>query len=115
MRTIVEFVERGDDLPLLRFYVHHAPHRRQHHRVIAMYRDELVTAAKAAKIEIPIRRPIAVSVLFIDPSSPDLDNLLMALFRALDGTSHSKPTVLQDDGLIFSLEKVAKFYPEQKK
>lgn len=118
MRTIVEFRERIGDLPLLQFYIHKAPHRRageKHHRVIVEYRDELVAAAKAAGVKVPIDVPVAVSVLFIDPSSPDLDNLVMALFRAIDGTSHSKPTVLRDDGLIHCLEKVAKFYPDNRK
>lgn len=115
MRCIVEYIERGDDLPLLRFYIHHAPHRRQHWKVIAQYRDELTAAAVAAKIPIPIKRSIALSVLFIDPSSPDLDNLVVALFRAIDGKSHHKPTILKDDGLIETLEKVGKFFPESKK
>lgn len=115
MRTVVEFVERENDLPLLRFYIHNAPHRRQHHRSIAVYRDELVAAAKAAKISIPIKFPVALSVLFIDPVSPDLDNSIVCLFRAIDGTSHAKPTILKDDGLVFCLEKVSKYYPETKK
>lgn len=115
LRTIVEYVERENDLPLLRFYIHNAPHRRQHHRSIAVYRDELVAAAKASNIAIPITVPIAVSALFINPLSPDVDNLVCALWRALDGTSHSKPTVLKDDGLIHAIERTAKFYPETKK
>lgn len=114
MRIIAEFIQRKDDLPLLRFYIHNAPHRRQHYRVIAEYRDELVAAAKASKISIPICRPIGLWALFINPTSCDLDNLTVALFRALDGTSHSKPTILKDDGLIHVIE-IAKFYPETKK
>lgn len=115
MRTILEFVERENDLPLLRLYVHNAPHRRQHHRVIAQYRDELVAAAKAGKISIPICKPIAVSIFFINPTSPDLDSLVVSTFRAMDGTSHNKPTVLKDDGLIHSIERTSKFYPNPKK
>lgn len=115
MRTIIELIERENDLPLLRLYIHIGLHRRMHYQAIAAYRDELVAAAKAAKIAIPICRPVALSVLFINPLSPDLDNLLTAVFRAMDGTSHAKPTVLMDDGLIFCLEKVSKFYPETKK
>jgi Holliday junction resolvase RusA-like endonuclease len=115
VRTIVEYVERENDLPLLRFYIHNAPHRRQHHRSIAVYRDELVAAAKASNIAIPIKVPIALSILFINPVSPDLDNLLMATMRAMDGTSHAKPTILKDDGLVHCLEKVSKYFPETKK
>lgn len=113
MRTIIEFVERGDDFPLLRLYIHNAPHRRaaeKHHKVIEEYRDELVAAAKASGIELPICVPLEVEALFVAPSSPDLDNVIMCLMRAMDGTSHSKPTVLRDDGLVESI-KAAKFYP----
>lgn len=115
MRTIMELVERENDLPLLRIYIHNAPHRRQHHQVIARYRDDLVAAARASKIDIPIKHPVALSILYINPCTPDLDNALMATMRAMDGTSHSKPTVLKDDGLIFCLEKVSKYFPETKK
>lgn len=111
METIMEFVERVGDLPLLRLYVHHAPHRRQHWRVIEAYRVELVAAAKRAGIPIPIKRPLALSVLFIDPTSPDLDNLVMSTYRALDGKGHHKASVLADDGLIECLEKIAPFFP----
>jgi hypothetical protein len=113
MRCIVDFTRRPDDLPLLRFYIHGAPHRRQHMAVIGKYRDELYAAGVAAGLRMPIKHPIAVSVLFIDPCSPDLDNLLMALYRALDGTSHNEPTILADDGLIFCIERMGKFYPNE--
>ena len=115
MRTIITYTPRANDLPLLSFYVHDAPHRRQHFKVLQLYRDELTAAAKAANIPIPIKVPVAVSALFINPVSTDLDNLLTALLQAIDGNSHRAPTVLADDGLICCLEKVSKFYPEQKK
>lgn len=117
MRTIIELVERAGDLPLLQLYIHDAPHRRsaeKHHKVIENYRDELVAAATAAGIKIPITRPIELAILFVDPLSPDLDNVIMCCFRAMDGTSHSKPTVLRDDGLIESVS-AAKFYPNGRK
>lgn len=115
MRAIIEYVERENDLPLLRFYIHQAPHRREHRRSIAIYRDELVAAALASSIKIPIAEKVAVSVLFVNPMSPDMDNIITALWRALDGKAHTKPTVLVDDGLIFAIEKTAKYYPETKK
>ena len=115
MRTIITYTQRANDLPLLSIYVHDAPHRRMHYRVLGLYRDELTASAKAASITIPIKHPVALSVLFINPSSPDLDNLLTATFQAMDGASHRAPTVLADDSLIYCLEKVSKFYPEQKK
>lgn len=100
MRCIIEFTRRDDQLPLLRMYIHHAPHYRQHFAVIAKFRDELTAAAKAAGIPIPIAEQIELWVLFIDPSSPDLNNLHMALCRAMDGNAHRAPTILKDDGLI---------------
>lgn len=117
MRTIVEYIQRHGDLPLLRFYIHGAPHRRMHWRIIDRYREELVDAAKAAKIPIPIKHPVAVSALFIDPTSCDLDNLITGLWRAIDGSCHTKPTVLADDSLVYAIERTAKFYPggERKK
>jgi hypothetical protein len=111
MRTIIEFLERPGDLPLLRFYIHDAPHRRQHYRVIDAYRQELVAAAKAAGISIPITKPVALSALFIDPCSCDLDNLITALFRAIDGKTHKGPSILADDSLVYSVERTSKFYP----
>jgi Holliday junction resolvase RusA-like endonuclease len=115
MRTIIKYVERADDLPLLQFYIHGAPHRRMHHQTIEAYRKELVEAAQKEKIVIPIKHPVAVSVLFIDPTSIDLDNLLTALWRAMDGKDHRKPTVLADDGLIHWIERTGKYYPQDKK
>lgn len=109
MRAIVECVS-GGALPLLRMFIHGAPHRRQHIRVIQSYRDELVAAAIAAGIGVPIDEPVDLRATFINPCSTDLDNLYVALCRALDGKAHSKPTVLADDGLIQSAM-LDKFYP----
>ena len=38
--------DRADDIPLLRVFAHHAPHRRQHDAVIQRFREELVAAAQ---------------------------------------------------------------------
>lgn len=110
MRAIVEY-HAGAHPPLLRLYVHGAPHRRQHMAVIQSYRAELVAAALAAGVRVPIRHPIDVKVLFINPCSPDLDNLLTALYQAMDGCTLRGPAVLADDGLIQDVQ-ASKFYPE---
>ncbi len=111
MRCIVEYHER-EHPPLLRLYIHGAPHRRQHFQVIQRYRDELVAAGRAAGLRLPIVDPIDLRVTFINPCSPDLENLLTALYRALAGTSHEAPTLLEDDSLIQSVS-MGKFYPNE--
>jgi Holliday junction resolvase RusA-like endonuclease len=104
MRCIVEPLKTDQSPPTLRIFVHGAPHRRQHIQVIERYRKELMVAMKAAKIRTPIRCDIDLWVLFIDPCSCDLDNLIAALYRAMDGH------VLVDDSLIQHVE-MSKFYP----
>jgi Holliday junction resolvase RusA-like endonuclease len=111
MRCIVEFHEQMHP-PLLRLYIHGAPHRRQHTAVIQRYRDELVAAGRAAGLRLPIRIPIDLRVTFINPCSPDLDNLIVALYRAMDGASHASPTLIEDDGLIQDVS-MGKFFPHE--
>lgn len=111
MRVIVELVRRHDDLPLLRMYVHGAPHRRQHVAIIQKYREEIVAAAKAAGIAVPITYSIALWVLFVDPCSPDYDNLLAATYQALDSSTLKGIALLADDGLIETIEGLARFFP----
>lgn len=109
MRCIVSYKEDRYP-PLLELYVFGAPHRRQHVEVIQKYRDRIIEAAEAAKIHYPIDKSIDLSVLFIDPTSTDLDNLITALYRALDGKALKKIGLLKDDGLIQKVT-MAKFYP----
>jgi hypothetical protein len=44
--------------------------------------------------------------LFINPTSPDLDNLTVALFQALDGKCGQGPTLFDDDRRIVLLNKI---------
>lgn len=81
-----------------------------HIRTIQQYRDSLVDACNKAGIPIPIADPIDLSVIFVNPSSPDLDNLLTALYQAIDGKTLKGPSVLVDDGLI-SKATISKFFP----
>jgi Holliday junction resolvase RusA-like endonuclease len=109
MRCIAEYHGQMHP-PLLRLYVHGAPHCRQHLAVIQRYREELVAAARATGLHFPIAHEIDLKVTFINPCSPDLDRLLTALFQALDGNALRPPALLVDDGLIRDVS-MGKFYP----
>lgn len=99
--------------PLLTMFVHGAPHRRIDNAVINQYRVALMVAAKKAGIHPPIDIAIDLDVYFIDPTSPDLDNLITALYRALDGRVTSKPGVIADDSLIQRV-RMSKLYPARR-
>lgn len=109
MQCVVKYFPQ-EHPPLLQFSIHDAPHRRMHVATIQRYRDDLKKACAAAGIATPISEPIDLSVIFVNPSSPDLDNLLTALYQALDGHTLKGPGILIDDGLI-SKATVSKFYP----
>lgn len=68
----------------------------------------------SAAVSMPIDEPIDLMVSFINPSSPDLDNLIMALFRALDGKTLRGNGILSDDGLIHKVT-MSKFYNQKPK
>jgi len=100
MRCIVEPLKIDQNPPTLRVFVHGAPHRRMHRAVLQQYRRELWAAAKAAGLRMPIRHNVELTITYINPSSPDLDNLITSTFQALDGKCGKGPTVLADDRLI---------------
>ena len=99
MRTIIECDETTQPTSL-RMFVHMAPHRRADREVLRRYRHELWKAWNAAGRVDTISAPVDLSVTFINPTGPDLDNLLVALFQALDGKTGKGPTILVDDRLI---------------
>lgn len=108
MRVIMQFKPRPGDLGRLRLYVHGAPHYRQcrkHPEVLEQYRRELVKAANAAGVALPIVEPIDLYVLFIDPCSPDSGNLHLALTAAMDGR------VLADDSLVAWISGMGCYFP----
>lgn len=94
--------------PKVTLFVHGAPHYRQSKEVFDVYRKKLNEAWTNAGFGLNISTPVDMDVLFIDPSSPDIFNVGLALTRALDGKT--KKGILQDDGLI-SRATIAKFYP----
>lgn len=107
----VEYEDRERDgsrrlTPLLRLYIEDAPHRRQNGCTISQYRECLRTALIKANILPPIREPIDLCVYFINPTSVDLDNLICALFRALDRYKKGGMNVglMEDDSLIQTVQ-----------
>lgn len=97
--------------PRLVFEIQGAPHERMSDVMISSYRVCLFMACFRADIEVPIRHKIDLVVTFVNPTSPDLDHLLVALYRALDSkTLDRKFAVLEDDGLIQHVT-MGKFYP----
>lgn len=113
MRVIAEYRDSAHP-PLLGFYIFGAPHRRMCDEVILEYRGALVAACRKIGLNTPIRQPVDLRATFIDPTSPDLDNLIVALFRALDGDTFNTPGVLADDGLIQHVS-IGKLFPHAKK
>ena len=105
MRVIAQY-KTDQVTPLLQFYIHGAPHRRIHQAVLKQYRKAIWEAGKEAKIPAPIKHHVELSCLFINPTSPDIDNLVTSLFQALDGKCGNGPTLLADDRQIVLLKNV---------
>lgn len=95
---------------LLSVTVRGAPHRRMHRKVLEQYREKLWEAAQRAGLD-TMSHQINLSALFIDPTGPDLDNLVTALFQALDGKTGKGPTLLKDDRQIVFLERIGIMFP----
>jgi Holliday junction resolvase RusA-like endonuclease len=114
MRVIAEY-DTKHATPLLRFYIHGAPHRRIHQAVLRQYRKAIWEAGREAKIPAPLKRHVELSALFINPTSPDLDNLTTALFQALDGKCGTGPTLLVDDRQIVLLKNIGILWTEDRR
>jgi len=99
--------------PLLKMIIHGAIHYRQDRATFQRYRESINTAANVACILYPIDYPIDVEVVFIDPTSPDIANCIMALYRAMDGKALKGKSLLTDDGLISKVSAM-KFYPSER-
>lgn len=108
MRAIVDMQlyekETGRKLqtPQLNLYIIGAPHRRQDTTTISRYREVLRRAFLRADILPPIREAIDIAGYFINPTSTDMDNLICALFRALDKYAPKGHNIglMRDDSLI---------------
>jgi len=100
--------------PLLQLWIHDAPHRRMHVKVIQQYRIFLHAAIVKAGVDLPIAHDIDLDVLFVNPATPDLGNAYLALEQALDDKTLTKPGVVIDDSLIQKVT-MAKYFPGPKK
>ncbi len=109
MRVIIDRIEQPH-VPLLRMYIHDAPHRRQHRQMIKRYREVLRRAFHKAGLITPYDGLIDLSLVFINPTSPDYDNLLTALYQALDGKALGGNGVLTDDENIWTIHGLRKLY-----
>lgn len=108
MRVIAKL--DGSKVPaMLVLIIHGAPHRRMHMQMIQQYREEIRKACAAAGINTPIDTTVDLLVHFIDPCSPDYDNLLCALYQAMDGATLKGPGILVDDKLIGKIIGLSKF------
>jgi hypothetical protein len=74
--------------------------------VAAVPQGPIWEAGTASKIAPPIKNDVKLSALFVNPTSPDLDNLTVALFQPLDGKCGQGPTLFDDDRRIVLLNKI---------
>ena len=95
---------------LLTAYIHGAPHRRIHRKVLEQYRVEIWRAAQEAGLD-QNRTTFRCRRSSSTRPDPDLDNLITALFQALDGKTGRGPTLLKDDRQIVFLDKVGILFP----
>lgn len=109
MRIIAERVEQPG-APLIRLYVHDAPHRRMHRETLQRYRVHLHKAIKGTGLKMPYLGPIELSIVFVNPTSPDLGNLYSAVERCFDGKALKPPHILGDDGQIQVVRHLSKMY-----
>lgn len=113
MKIIARYVATAEP-PLLMLWVHDAPHRRMHVRVIQQYRVFLHEAIRKTGVSLPIEHDIDLDVLFVNPATPDLGNAYLALEQALDDKTLTKPGIVVDDSLIQKVT-MAKYFPHPKK
>lgn len=86
--------------PLLRLWIHDAPHRRMHIAVIQKYRETLFKACQEAGVPVPLDEPTDLDLFFVNPASPDRGGSYLAFEQAVDGMTLKPPAVFTDDGLI---------------
>ena len=113
MKIIAQYTATSET-PLLTLFIHDAPHRRMHVKVIQQYRVFIRESLKKVGINNVIDHDVDLWVLFVNPSSPDLGNLYLALEQALDHTTLTKPGIVLDDSLIQSVT-MKKFFNQPAK
>lgn len=117
MKIIAKYIAALEP-PLLQLWIHDAPHRRMHVRVIQQYRvflhEAIGKAVKLAGVTLPLQHDIDLEVLFVNPATPDLGNAYLALEQALDDKTLTKPGIVIDDSLIQKVT-MSKYFPGGKK
>jgi len=110
MKIIAKYIGSADP-PVLSLWIHDAPHRRMHRKTIEVYRAQLRAAVqREIGHSLPIDHPIEMTVLFVNPATPDLGNAYLALEMALDDKTLTKPGIVADDSLIQKVV-MSKFFP----
>jgi Holliday junction resolvase RusA-like endonuclease len=123
MRVTHEELLLDQHPPLMRITIHGAPHRRMTSagelasttdvmaakRMLEAYRAALIFAGRRMGIRRPIDYPLDLEITFVDPTSPDLDNLITAFYQAVDDDT-GKPALVLDDGL-FQKVTMMKMFP----
>lgn len=113
MRCIVRY-DAAQHPPLLQLSIFDAPHRRMHNAVIVKYREMLFKEISKFA-ELPIMHPVDVSILFVNPTSPDLGNLYLTFERAVDGGAMTRKNSVLDDDSLISKATISIYYPQGKK
>lgn len=114
MKIIAKYIAELEP-PLLQLWIHDAPHRRMHVKVIQQYRGFLRDAIRKAGVFVmPIPNEIDLDVLFVNPATPDLGNAYLALEQALDDKTLTRPGIVVDDSLIQKVT-MSKYFPNPKK
>ena len=109
MRVIAERVEQAG-APLIRLYIHGAPHRRMHIATLQQYRVALYEAIKKTGLRMPYDGPIELSIVFVNPTSPDIGNCYLTVERCFDGKALKPPYILADDSQIQVVRHLSKMY-----
>jgi len=109
MRVIAEKIDQAG-APLLRLYIHNAPHRRSHRATLQRYRQKLHEAVAKTGLKMPYAGPIELWVVMVNPTSPDLGNLYGAMERCFDGKALDPPYILDDDGQIQVVRHLSKMF-----
>lgn len=109
MRVIAQKIDQPV-APLISLFIHGAPHRRMHRAVLQQFRVMLHKAIAKTGLKMPYRGPIELSIVFVNPTSPDLGNVYGALERCMDGKALDAPFILEDDGQIQVVRHMSKMF-----
>jgi Holliday junction resolvase RusA-like endonuclease len=81
-----------------------------HRKVLQQYREYLHKAIAKTGLRMPYLGPIELSIVYVNPTSPDIGNLYSCTERCFDGKALDPPYILADDSQIQVLHHVSKMY-----